>query len=358
MADFIDKIVEVVITRQTITPSMASFSEHLVVDAFDPSGITPVFNADHRVHKFGSLTEITEAGFATDSYVYRAASKQFSQNPHIGTIYVGLKANTDANWTAALSAIKAQNNEWYGLSVSTRIMAEQQLVAQWVQANEKLGCLVTGDPNVVNATAGDIGDFVKTNGLDRVIVMYHPDAGSDAGEVLESDPIPEAALFGLMFTKQPGSPTWKFKQMASVPTYYLTEAQYTNAKNKNVMIYPQVSGVATTMEGKTGGGEYIDVIHGCDWLKARIQNLVFTALVRVDKVPFTDRGILQVVSPIRQALNEGVNYEILASFDIQYPKRAEVSTTDRGNRHLPNITFEAPLAGAIHSTTIKGTITV
>jgi hypothetical protein len=356
MADLLDKIVEVIVTRQTTVPSMKSFSGHLVVDAFNPTGITPVFDASHRVRKFGSLDEIAAAGFAESSYVYRAAMKQFSQSPHIGTIYVGIKLSTDASWTETLGQIKQQNNDWYALSVSARLMADQQQVAQWTQANEKLCCLATGDQTVVNSETGDIGAWVKLNGLDRVIVFYHPDCGANEGTLLESDPVPEAALFGLMLTKQPGSPNWKFKQLKSVPTFDLTEGQYSNAMAKNVMIYPLVADVATTMEGKTGGGEYIDVIHGCDWLKARIQNLVFTALVQTDKVPFTDAGIQQIVSPLRNAMDEGVRHLILASYDLEAPTAADVSVADKGTRHLPDVSAEGPLAGAINSTTIRVTV--
>jgi hypothetical protein len=357
MADLLDKIVEVIVTRQTTVPSMKSFSGHLIVDAFDPTGITPVFDAAHRVCKFGSLDEIQAAGFPETSYVYRAAMKQYSQSPHIGTIYVGIKLSSDASWAETLGQIKQQNNDWYALSVSARVMADQQQVAQWTQANDKLCCLATGDPQVVNAETGDIAAWAKLNVLDRVIVFYHPDCGVDTEDrLLDSDPIPEAALFGLMLTKQPGSPTWKFKKLSSVSTYDLTDGQYTTAMGKNVMIYPLVSDVQCTMEGKTAGGEYIDVIHGCDWLKARIQNLVFTALVQTDKVPFTDSGIQQIVSPLRAAMDEGVRYIILATYDITFPEAANVSVTDKGTRHLPDVSAEAPLAGAIHSTTIRVTV--
>jgi hypothetical protein len=359
MADFLDKIVQVDITRETTVPSMASFNGHLIVDAFDPAGITPVFDADHRVRKFGSLDEIVAAGFPSTGFVYKSASKQYAQSNHIGDIYVGLKAAGDTDWTAALNAIKQQSNAWYAIDTSARGMADQQLIAQWIQANNKLGCLDTGDTTLVNEESGDIASYCKTNSLDRVIVFYHPDCGvNESGVLLDNDPTPAAALFGLMLSKQPGSPNWKFKKLASVPTYDLTDAQYTNAMAKNAMIFPSVADVPCTMEGKTAGGEYIDVIHGCDWLKARIQNLVFTALVQTDKVPFTDAGIQQIVAPLQNALDEGVRYGILASYTVSYPKAADVSITDKGVRNLPDVTFNAPLAGAINSTVIKGTVTL
>jgi hypothetical protein len=457
MADQLDKIVQVVIERQTRVPSMKSFSEHMVAAEFSPVGITPVFDPDHRVRIFGSLDEIAAAGFPLNSFVYRAAEKQYSQSNHIGNMYVGWKipggvnittgilsaaltagcvitwtvngtqmeeiafdtegssekcidrmvadlrdefgslftvkkagANTitlygaaatvnvtiqggtaptmmftteaipaDANWTTALNAMKSQNNDWYAISVSARMMVNQQECAQWIQANEKLGILTSGDDLIPNDETGDIAAWAKLNNLDRVAVFYHPDAklaDAVADTLAPADPIPEAAYFGKMLTKKPGSATWKFWELQSVPTYELTQGQVTNVENKNATWYMTTADVPMTSNGQVASGEYIDVIHGLDWLKARIQNLVFIALNNVDKVPFTDEGVQMVVSPLKAALEEAKTNGILASYDITYPAVADVSATDKGQRFLPDVDFSGVLAGAIHGTKIHGVV--
>jgi hypothetical protein len=459
MADQLDKIVQVVIERQTRIPSMKSFNDYLVVAEFSPVGIAPVFDPEHRVRVFGSLDEITAAGFPADGYVYRAAEKQYSQSNHIGDMYVGWKipgginittgvlsapltagrvitwtvngtamaeiafgtegssekcldrmvadlngefgtlftakkadAQTitlygaaptinvtvsgetpptmaftaqaipaDENWTAALTAIKAQNNEWYAISASARMMTNQQECARWIQANEKLGGLCSGDSTISDEETGDIAAWAKLNNLDRVFVFFHPDAKlADAGvdTLAAADPIPEAAYFGKMLTKQPGSATWKFKELQNVPTYELTQGQVKNVEDKNATWYMTTADVPMTSNGQVASGEYIDVIHGLDWLKARIQNLVFTALIHVDKVPYTDEGVQMVVSPLKAALEEGKKNSILASYDISFPAVAEVSVTDKGKRFLPDVKFTGVLAGAIHSTKIQGVVTL
>jgi hypothetical protein len=356
--DLVEKIVKVNITRQTTVPSMKSFSGHLVADMFNPAGITPAFDAEHRVRLFGSLDEVAEAGFPTNGFVYRAAAKQFSQSPHISELYVGIKLASDASWTDALTAIKNNSNLFYAITASARDMASQQEIAQWAEANEKLYCAGSGDSTIVDEETGDIAAWAKLNVLDRTIPFYHPDSALVGGQLSDIDPIQEAALFGLMLTKHPGSPTWKFKTLKSVPTFDLTGGQYATAMAKNAFVYNLAADVPITSEGKVASGEYIDVIHGCDWLKARIQNLVFTVLSQNDKVPFTDAGIQLVVSALRAALDEGVRYEILASYEISAPTAAEVAIDQKGKRNLPDITFTAPLAGAIHSTEINGTITL
>jgi hypothetical protein len=449
---------------------MRSFSEHLIVDMFNPVGITPIFDPAHRVRQFGSLDEIAGAGFPVSGYVYRTAAKQFSQSPHIGKIYVGLKMPggvydvegtlqgdwvtgnvlhitvgsevladvsytdyptidkmtdqaikefnlafstskavkvgpgnirilgalnhtsisidggatqptiqwkdnvtgtispenyqsypADATWTDALNKIKAANNDWYAISVNVRLMINQQEVAQWIQANEKLGVLTSGDPLVSDEETGDIAAWAKLNNLDRVAIFFHPDAKLDdpnADNLSALDPIPEAAWFGKMLTKHPGSATWKFKELQSVPTYELLQYQVTNVETKNANWYMTTADVPMTSDGRTAGGEYIDVIHGLDWLKALIQNYVFTPMIQLDKIPFTDEGVQIIVSQLRKALVEAVDWSVLASFEITYPAVADVSALNKGNRTLPDVNFTGVLAGAIHRTIINGTITL
>jgi hypothetical protein len=354
MAGELDEIVKVTITRQTSVPSMASFSERFIIDMFDPEGITPVFDADHRVHLFGSLTEILEAGFSSASWIYKNAEKQFSQSPHIGKIYVGIKLSSDTNWTNALTACLNQNDEWYAVEAHAVTMAEQQNVAQWVQANEKLGGIATADPDVVNDDTGDIADWLKTNNIDRVFCFYHPDVGTN------DDPFPVSAIFGKLLSKHPGSATWALKGLNAVPTCRLSAGQRKKADNKNCMIYTSVAGMPITRWGQVGSGEYIDVIHGLDWLKARIQNLVFTPLVQMDKVPFEDDGITTLVDQLRAGLDEGVKYKILkaGAYTIDAPTADQVPDSAKAERKLPDVHFRAPLSGAIHKSEIDGTITL
>jgi hypothetical protein len=214
---------------------------------------------------------------------------------------------------------------------------------------------------ITDEETGDIAAWAKLNNLDRVFVFYHPDARlADAAvdAMNPADPVPEAAYFGKMLTKNPGSATWKFKELQSVPTYELTQGQVSNLESKNATWYMTTADVPMTSNGQVASGEYIDVIHGLDWLQARIQNLVFTALVNVDKVPFTDEGVQMVVSPLKAALEEGKKNGILASYEIVFPAVAEVSVTDKGKRFLPDVNFTGVRAGAIHSTKINGVVTL
>jgi hypothetical protein len=348
MADLMDKVVKITISRESSVPSMASFSDHLIVDTR-----TADITQSGRVQKYGGLSELLDAGFPAASFAYKAAQKQLSQSPHIGEFYVGLKANAEEDWDAALQAIQDENNEWYAVTAGTRVMAEQQAAAEWIQAAGKLGILATGDSALVNSETGDLASWAKTVNLDRVAVFYHP--GIADGQ----DPIPEAALFGKMLTKHPGSATWALKSLASVPAYNLKSGQFDKSQEKNALVYVTIAGVPVIQDGKVASGEYIDVIHGLDWLKARLQNLVFTPMSQRDKIPFTDEGIQTIVSQVRAGLEEGARYEIITGdYEIRYPEITGLAQDWKGKRTLPDVKFTAPLAGAIQHTVIDGTVTL
>jgi hypothetical protein len=236
-------------------------------------------------------------------------------------------------------------------------MADQQDVAQWGQANEKLVSITTGDPLVTDEETGDIAAWAKLNNLDRVFVLFHPDSKTD-GTLADTDPIEEAALFGKVLTKHPGSVNWKFRELQSVPTYDLKAGQVSTMEKKNANWYMDVSGIPMISAGITSAGEWIDVIHGLDWLKALIENYVFTAMAQIDKVNFTDDGVQILVSQLRKALVEGETWDIITDIDITYPKVMDVAKLMKGQRTLPDVKFTAALKGAINKIIIDGTITL
>jgi hypothetical protein len=351
----LDRIIDVTITRQTSTPSMASFSGTMIAAEFLASSTTPVFATTERVRSYGSLAEVLAGGFATSTVVYKAAQAAFSQNPRPAKIYVGRKltgADGTETWDVALAAIKLANADWYAMIADTRTMAQQQVIIPWVEANDKLYICASGDANVVDAASGDIADWAKTGKYDRTAVAYHPLHGTG------TDPYMDAALLGKMLTKQPGSATWAFKTLVGVPVYSLTSAQITKALAKYAMFYTSVADVYVTQNGQVASGEFIDVIHGLDWLKARIQNKVFTPLTQLDKIPYTDAGVDVATSQLRSALSEGTRYGILDEFDVTAPEVVDIASDKRAGRILPDVDWSARLAGAIHNIIINGTVTV
>lgn len=158
-------------------------------------------------------------------------------------------------------------------------------------------------------------------------------------------------------SKEPGSITWKFKEIAGVPADSLNTTELTNLDAKNANYYENVQGAdMISSEAKVVSGEYIDVIHGVDWLTARIAERVFTLLLNNDKVPYTERGIGQIEAEIKAQLQEGVEKGLLTENTavVTTPKLSTISSADKAARILRNVTFSAQLAGAIHKSEIRG----
>ncbi|MFX0205152.1 MAG: DUF3383 family protein [Candidatus Hodarchaeota archaeon] len=451
MAGEIDSVVTVTITRQTTTPTIASFDSILIVAEFLKATPTPDFNT--RTKTYTSLTTLgTE--FGTTSVVYLRAAAMKAQNPSISSWVVGRKltgGDGSETWTTALTAILAENPNWYGINAATYTLAEQELIADWAESNEKLYGVDSGDPNIPDST-GDIAEYLNTNNYDRSYCMYHINSNEEnivdivydadfvalnsieivvnstsvvtvfdtdqdttmdniitnieanatlngisatltdedgdnrslqlywngidltvtstvtlgasqaVATITESsaDEFPAIAWMGEVFPYDPGESNWAFKTLTGITSYSLTGAQKTTIEGKECNFYNEISGIDVTRWGTVGSGEYIDIIRGTDWLKARIQQRVFTPLTQLRKIPFTDAGVQIVVSELRGALQEGVDRGLLAegSIEIDYPAVADVSVADKANRLLPDVEFRADYAGAINKTEINGIISL
>ena len=88
---------------------------------------------------------------------------------------------------------------------------------------------------------------------------------------------------------------------------------------------------------------------------------IFATLISVDKIPFTDNGIGVIENDVRAQLSEGIRIGGLAADPapiVSVPKASEVDSADKLARALRNVTFNATLAGAIHSVEVTGSVSV
>lgn len=268
-----------------------------------------------------------------------------------------ISSMTNANTVVEdLDEIDAIDSSWYGLIYTSRDQAQVESIAGWVETRIKLFGTASNDPVIINTEAGSdmtsIAAVLNQAGYVRTFVMYHQDAAFD---------FPEAAWFGRVLPLEPGSETWKFKTLNSVSYSNLTTSQSRNALNKRANTYEFVGGVGITANGTVAQGEYIDIIRGVDWLRARIQEFVYRTLVANPKVPYTDAGIAAIQSQVMRVLQLGIDNDFLASDPLPtctVPRASEVPAADKANRILRNVKFTATLAGAIHAVRISGTLSV
>ncbi len=253
-----------------------------------------------------------------------------------------------------LDNINEADPDWYGLTLLYPSDAVVKAAAAWVENNGKLLVQAMSDSTIATLgdTTSDTASDLKALNYARTAILYHPDPSAFAG----------AAWQGRVLSTEPGKATWKFKNLVGVVGATLTTTQRTNLRAKNANGYTVVGARATTWEGKTVDGDFIDVTRNIDWLDDRLQKRVYNALETNDIVPFTDPGIAIVENEIAATMDEAVERNILAGGDeypvISVPKAAEVSEEDRGNRVCPDIAWSGRLAGAIHKAIVNGNVSV
>lgn len=251
-----------------------------------------------------------------------------------------------------LSLCDEADKDWYGLLVTSHNELIQEAAADWTETRRKMFYYSSSDADLIaSGNTTNIMSRLKAKNYTRSVGLYSADAAS----------YPEAALMGGIFPRDPGSYTEKFKTLSGIIADDLTGTQEAAVKAKNGNVYTEIGGVSMVAEGKVAQGEFADVIRFVDWLQAQIEEGVFAKLVALPKVPFTNAGVAIIESEIRAALSRGIRFGGLAGDPaptVTVPKVADVPVLDRAARILPDVKFDATLAGAIHFTTINGIVTV
>lgn len=287
-------------------------------------------------------THITLAGVAGHAPTVRVTA---------GTIAID-DLTTNPGLAADLAAVRAEDDDWYALLLDSNSRAEILAAAGVVESldprkvlfaqTSDTGCLDPDSITDVMYLASDLDRF-------RTVVLYHPTVGAGAA----------AAYVGNAIAYDPGTITYKFRELVGLTSYALTSAQRAAVLAKSGNLIETVAGRSITCDGKVSGGEWIDVIHGLDWLRARMAERVFGVFVSqpAGKVPFTDKGIALLHTEVRAQLQEAQDRDVLATgWTTSVPTAASLSSAQRQTRVLPNVTWNGRVTGAIHAITIRGTV--
>lgn len=261
--------------------------------------------------------------------------------------------HADPGVATDLAAIQLETADWYGLLTLWNSKAVILAAAAWAEANEKLYVAQTQDtPCIAVAEGGatDVMKSAKTAAYARTTLWYDH----------SNKPALDSGLVGRMFPEDAGSETWAHKTIAGAPARTYTGTHLANLKAKYGNWYYSVAGVNETSSdsGKVSANEWIDVIRGRDALKVDMQGRIFDRIRTAKKIAYTDGGATIIQGEIKASLEAFETRGFIApgSSAVTVPKVATQSSTDRGNRYFPGITFTGTLAGAIHKLSIAGVL--
>lgn len=360
MADEINDIVEIFISRETAQVNTAQFDIPLLLvevpDVDDPAnpGTDIPGDVTLRVRTYRNATAVAD-DFGVGSVAHTMALKLLGGDIRPSEFRIGVK-NSAETYPEAVNACIAYDADWYALAIESKMSGDIEAVAELIQGYRRMFFASTADIDVldpvpVGSVGTDIGSILKDAGYDRTVLVYSEQAASDS---------PEVAWMGTQLVEIPGSNTWAFKRGAGVTVSKLTASNITTLKAKNVNYYISVAGVNMFLNGQTSQGEWIDTIIGIDWLQARLQEQIFYRMATKKKIPYTSRGFAIIEAEMRSVLSQGVANGLIAdtpAYTVTVPDPLAIPETLRAQRVAETFYFTARLASAVHRLVIRGTVT-
>lgn len=256
-------------------------------------------------------------------------------------------------YAEAMAAIRDENDDWYGVVSVTRVASDIEAIAPVIEGISpgRLHFSVTSDADVINNVASNLAEELQDAGYHRTALIYSSDADAWANAA-------QAAY--LSFTE--GSITFNYKELVGVGSETVTAAQFQNLKDLNCQVQLTVAGLKRVYNsGMVASGEWIDIMHGTDWITARISEGVFAILATLPKVPYNLAGAALIDSEVKRNLavasDEPHNF-IEDDYTTKVPNPRGQSAADRANRFLPGFTFVAHPQGAVHLAEIRGNLVI
>ncbi len=343
------KDVEIVISDQTRPLSQQGFGLPLILGT----------SKDQPYAEYTSISAVME-DYDVTSDEYKAAQAVFSQSPRpqkVAMFSFKRSAEPDeGDLAAALGELAQIHNDWYWLVYAPREHdpADTVELAAWVSGAGKFAVLTNtpGDAETITAEVQLLSSELETA---RVYFIAHTDP----------EKFPDAALVGRMAPLEPGTATFKFKTLVGVPEAEFKLATITGFHEAGINTYVRKFGVLQTSEGLVTDGTYADIQLTKDWLKARMEERISRVLFTNEKIPYDNIGIAQVIDPIKTTLKEATARNLIARgpdgaglFEVHAPRREDIDPNDRANRILPDVYWDATLAGAIHEVKVTGVVRV
>ena len=132
-----------------------------------------------RVKSYADLAAVA-VDFATTTKVYKACAALFAQERAPTIIKIGREEAGDANTTAALNAIKAEDSDWYCLLSTYRTSAAIVEIAAWIEPEKtKIYVANSQDADVLTAVATDIASLLQAASYNRTGYLWHHQSGVD-----------------------------------------------------------------------------------------------------------------------------------------------------------------------------------
>ena len=369
------RVVDVNLSRNDRFPTQRGFGTALVLTT---TAVAGELDASNRTKVYASMTEVV-VDHAAGTNTYEQLNTMFAQNPaplNVKVGYVALTPGTsdENDMIAQLNAIYDADQDFYAILIDRALRDDAMLdgLVSWVESRSKIALIDSND--VLLQTAGDTTNIAARHKgtVDRTAVFYH----TDATEYLA------AAAWAYMATRN-------FDQGNSAYTLKFKKANTIQNVDLGVAAITAITGfVEAVGQSETAGhcantlvdignqnfitegsvlrqNVFLDEIHATDYIVARTEEKTLALLLNNAAVPFTDQGIQQIASVVREVMTQGVRSGLVAedinpatgeyeaAVEITVPSVFDVPESQRKARVSPAIECRFRYAGAVHFTTIN-----
>lgn len=262
-----------------------------------------------------------------------------------------------ASVATAIAAIKNQYNKFFMCMTTSRNLAIQKAIADWVEAQiDKMGVFID-DYTVPTWATDNITKYLHDKNM----------AGSFSQTTKRPKNFLDAALAGRCLVMQPGSETWALKTLAAVQADDFTETDYQKIRALNGNTFEDYgSGITVTYPGTCGDGEAIEVVRFAYWQADRMQKDLATLFVNRNKIGHDMPGYEVVCLKMESSLQAGKdaggimedftddNGDLVRGFTVVRPTMKQVSAQQRINGDI-TVNFSFYLRYAIKHVDAIGT---
>jgi hypothetical protein len=289
---------------------------------------------------------------ASDSLYYirfLITAGSYSTNP----LYTSGFITGDTSWANALSAIAAVEGDdaWYGHTITSRVQADIEDVAEWTEARFHRFVPQSADATYLAGTAGNVGLILEAAGYKRTAgPLYHGvSSGATNGY---ADAAWSSACWGFDLDSPNGNDNWMYQNLSGITADNITNAQAANIWAANGNTYTTSLGSSFTSYGTTAAGApyYQDIQTTMDWFQRRVEEDLLEFMI-ANRPAFTNPGMQSIGAVVMNRLQIGVtngHFSPDTPVTVTVPDIADVSTADKTARLL-RISCTATFANFINT---------
>lgn len=250
-----------------------------------------------------------------------------------------------------MAAIRNVSDDWFAVCPIEWGSLVIDAYADFARTANKHCFAVTRDTGPTVTGTSDVASTAVADGQQNLTLVHN------RGE----EDYKNVGIASVALAMDPGSYTLNCKEILGCSPVVYTDTEITFLQSKRCNYYITVSGVSVYQEGYASSTtvKFTDLSIFMPFLISKIQANVFTAFRNNKKVMYTTKGIAMIGTCVKAALDVGVRNGAIdpETIVINLPRVKDADTSDKSDRILRGVSFEAEYIDGIHRAVIRGTLT-